>query len=335
VTGNANVNDDFNMHQGFDTYQGTTSLWRDGFKRVPAKILVENWLKATRTVEGKLFGQLVLIDTHGPLPDYPRRRDQLGLSTDEPASRIDRYDAAVLALDDSLRTLDEALTKRGRGDRLFVLVGDHGEGLERPNHHGRGHGRYLYESVLRVPWIIHGPGVAWNHKVQGLSQSVDVAPTIAELAGLPAETSPSPDGSSRAAAVRGDTDQTGERTVFSETFYADEHRARMTTPEWVYIRTFQEGTASSRGIHELYAADDRRQAEDLSDLQPKVAQAFGRELDALRVRVGKDQTIWERPVAEETLQQLEALGYVETEQNTTESPMKEQTETLQRASEEP
>ena len=56
----------------------------------------------------------------------------------------------------SQQSLDEALVARGLTEEntVFIVVGDHGEGLSYPKHHGKGHGNYLYPSTTEVPWVV-------------------------------------------------------------------------------------------------------------------------------------------------------------------------------------
>jgi arylsulfatase A-like enzyme len=64
------------------------------------------------------------------------------------------------------------------------VTSDHGESL---GEHGEStHGYTLYDAVLRVPLILSGPGVPRGRVVESLVRSVDIAPTLLALAGLPA-----------------------------------------------------------------------------------------------------------------------------------------------------
>ncbi len=67
-------------------------------------------------------------------------------------------------------------------DTIFVLFGDHGEGL---GEHGRFmHGDTIWEEGLRVPLIIHAPG--WfegGERVEEPASQTDVLPTLMEMLG--------------------------------------------------------------------------------------------------------------------------------------------------------
>ena len=94
------------------------------------------------------------------------------------------YDAGIRQLDDQLRGLFGALRERGiLEDTLVVVTADHGESFLE-------HGTLLHsthhDEVARVPLIIVPPAEldVPPRRVEFRTQSVDVAPTILELAGL-------------------------------------------------------------------------------------------------------------------------------------------------------
>jgi len=96
------------------------------------------------------------------------------------------YDAEVATADDQVRQLFAELEKRGFLDNaLVVVMADHGEEFVE---HGRtSHGRTLYEESVHVPFIVVGPGVAAGRRVAENVSLIDLAPTLVDLLGLPAE----------------------------------------------------------------------------------------------------------------------------------------------------
>lgn len=74
---------------------------------------------------------------------------------------------------------------------MVVLTADHGESWgERmaPGHYPRDvfdlHGNHLHNEVINIPWLINVPGLVAPVVVSGPARSVDMLPTILELAGL-------------------------------------------------------------------------------------------------------------------------------------------------------
>ena len=98
---------------------------------------------------------------------------------------IRRRAEMLLAVDDGLGRIVDALGRRGILDDTFVLFtsdngffyGEHGLSLER---------RLPYEESVRTPLIIRYPGVTRaGLQIGGLVVSVDIAPTVLDVAGVP------------------------------------------------------------------------------------------------------------------------------------------------------
>jgi arylsulfatase A-like enzyme len=109
---------------------------------------------------------------------------------------VDAYDASVVSVDTALRGFFAALRERGFLDHAVVVVtADHGEEFQ--DHGLRGHGKTLYDEVIHVPLIVLAPGPPHAGIVEHLVSSVDIAPTVLALAGVPVP--PSFEGTSFAA----------------------------------------------------------------------------------------------------------------------------------------
>lgn len=96
-----------------------------------------------------------------------------------------RYDAEVRNSDDLIgRVLHKLAALRLGDDLLLVFTADHGEAFG--DEHGlTGHQDVMYDEVLRVPLLIGAP-VFEARRVTAPVELVDLYPTIAALAGLPA-----------------------------------------------------------------------------------------------------------------------------------------------------
>jgi arylsulfatase A-like enzyme len=93
------------------------------------------------------------------------------------------YDAEVRSWDAHLEELLGALARLGRLDTtVVVVVADHGEELQ--EHGALTHGHSLYEELIRVPFVIAGPGVP-RGRITTPVQGIDFAPTVGALLGLP------------------------------------------------------------------------------------------------------------------------------------------------------
>ena len=97
---------------------------------------------------------------------------------------FDPYLSAVLYEDAQLgRVLSHLDARDLLQDTLVVVAGDHGESLG--DHGEESHGIFLYEEALRVPLIIHGPGVP-ARRLMPVVRLIDVMPTVLDLFGIQA-----------------------------------------------------------------------------------------------------------------------------------------------------
>jgi choline-sulfatase len=148
------------------------------------------------------------------------RRDQLEWRErmyDPELTFIDQQIARILARLEDSGSLD---------DTLVVIVGDHGQGLSDGlrNHKWMKH-RLLYDWCVRVPLILHGPGV--TARVVGTQvRTTDIVPTLLELLDVPAQDEL--DGRSLVALMRGEAERE-PRLAFSDALNLyDTHSPRAT-----------------------------------------------------------------------------------------------------------
>jgi arylsulfatase A-like enzyme len=93
------------------------------------------------------------------------------------------YEESIRFLDYQLERFLVGLERKGLSRNLLLLfVSDHGESFGRGY---LGHGDELYEDSARVPLIVHFPNQTKGERVTGLVQSIDLAPTILNVVGLP------------------------------------------------------------------------------------------------------------------------------------------------------
>jgi arylsulfatase A-like enzyme len=93
------------------------------------------------------------------------------------------YDAALADLDASTGRLLGELEQRGLlEDTIVVITSDHGENLG--DHHLFNHRFALWDSLVRIPLVIRGPGVPAGRISRPVS-TIDLFATLSRLAGLP------------------------------------------------------------------------------------------------------------------------------------------------------
>ncbi len=213
----------------------------------------------------------------------------------------ERYALEVEVVDRAVGELLERLRVRGHLDGSVVIVtSDHGEGL---GDHGLiGHINQLYDSLLHVPLIIWGPGrVPEGLRVAEPVSLADLAPTVAELAGL--EVPASWAGRSMVAAWNGEW---RPRPIVLET-HRPEAAEDLFGLVWNGLKLIRRATGSPRV--ELYdLATDPRELHDLAGARPETVAELetilDRELSAARERAASAD------LSEEEKAQLRALGYL-------------------------
>jgi choline-sulfatase len=101
-----------------------------------------------------------------------------------PFSRTERgrYDAEVAWTDRQIGRLLDALASKPFANRTIVVItADHGEAF---GEHGMSwHGMELWEELVRVPWIIHVPGLE-PRRIDTPRGHIDLVPTVLELLSL-------------------------------------------------------------------------------------------------------------------------------------------------------
>ncbi len=97
---------------------------------------------------------------------------------------VGRYDSGIAFTDDRLGRLLARLEERGLDRRTVVVVtSDHGDALGERGFAGHA---YLYDWNLLVPLVIAVPGGRGGSTIESQVRSVDLLPTLLDLADLPA-----------------------------------------------------------------------------------------------------------------------------------------------------
>lgn len=202
------------LDRGFDTYADGFDLTHpvspgDPVVEWPAAVVAERaaaFIAEAERDPRPFFAWVHFYEPHQPLAPVAPHRDAFA----------DAYLAEIAVADAALARLIEAAAAAGRGERLVVAVtADHGEG--RGEHGEDTHGLFVYRSTMRVPLVLAGPGVP-RAVVPGPASVVDLAPTVLELAGLPAGDT---DGVSLLAVARGEGPD--DRAVYGEAWHGRLH----------------------------------------------------------------------------------------------------------------
>ena len=138
-----------------------------------------DWFETLYAQDDPFFFFLHYIDPHGPYraPEGWRGRHS---TPDTPARSKERYLEEVEFSDHCLGQVLERMDASGR-PYIVLVTSDHGEHL---GEHGLwGHTNSAYEELIRVPFILAGPGIP----AQQIDEPhlADVAPTLLAAAGIP------------------------------------------------------------------------------------------------------------------------------------------------------
>jgi len=298
----------FGLDRGFDVYSDRLPRGPDGkpSNERPASQVVDEaigWLRQnlelrTENLErrtpnderrtARFFLWVHVFEPHAPYGDASDRRPVL-----------DRYDQEIGVANRELMRLLGSIDAR---DTLVIVAGDHGEAF---GEHGEfSHSIFVYDTTLRVPLAMRGPGTDSNRRratndgrIAGPVTLADVAPTAMRLLGF---TMPDADGIDLSPALGGAA--LPRRELYAESF------APLMEFGWAPLRAIRSGSwkliASPKP--ELFDIDrDAAEQTNVVNSQPTVA----RELDA-RVNAYSPPRLQAASVIDASgRERLRALGY--------------------------
>jgi arylsulfatase A-like enzyme len=117
---------------------------------------------------------------------YPPEKRTVILTQADMDYLRDLYDDTVLSVDSRVADFLAGIDPKVLEKTVVIIESEHGEMFGKHGRFGRaGTVRgTLYEDVVHVPLIIHVPGTQGG-RVAGLTQLIDVAPTLLDLLGIP------------------------------------------------------------------------------------------------------------------------------------------------------
>lgn len=249
--------------------------------------------RATRWLDaqsGKPFFLWVhVFDPHSPYDPPPPFRQKYSENL---------YDGEVAYTDQQLGRLFEAVERRS--NTLVAVMADHGESL---SEHGEfTHGIFLYDSTLRVPFLLAGPGVPSGLRVKPQVRGVDLLPTVLELMG--SAVPPGVQGASLVPTFTGKAPAAEDsylETLFPRINMAWAELRGIRTNRWKYIR------APKPELYDL-VQDPAETTNVIGKHAPEVQQLEAK-LNAVSGG-GAPEKVETEMVNQKTLQQLRSLGYL-------------------------
>ena len=233
-----------------------------------------------------------LFDPHSPYdPPAPFREKY----------RANLYDGEVAYTDQQLGRLFAAVAKvSAPGETLTAVLSDHGEGL---SEHGEySHGVFLYDSTLRIAFLLAGPGVPPALRVRQQVRAIDVLPTLLDLVG--SQPPPRLPGVSLVPTFTGKdvpTDSSYAETLFRRINMGWSELRAMRTNRWKYVR------APHPELYDL--GQDPGETSNLAARHPEEVQQLESQLKTLVGGEGAEK-VQTTMVDPRTMRQLRSLGYL-------------------------
>jgi choline-sulfatase len=216
-----------------------------------------------------------------------------------------RYAGEVAFTDAHVGRILQALAELGLADStVVILTTDHGE--EFGDHGRKGHAHSLYSELVYVPLVVRVPGLA-PRRVRETVRSIDLYPTVCELAGLPVPEQVA--GQSFAPALRGA--ELEPRAALAQMSVGEAGgKSSLVLGPWKLIR--------SRGDTELvelfHRPDDPREQANLAAQRPEIVRELSALLEAEEARAAERGRAFGRGrevvLGIEDVEQLRALGYM-------------------------
>ena len=226
------------------------------------------------------------VDLYGDLPEHrppsynvadPSGKPIHSSLTGEERSQLDTFRLDQLrslkAVDRGVAELLDSLEDAGRLDSTAVIfLSDNGYLWGEHSLEGK---VFVYEPSVRVPFAVRYPKAFPEGEVdQHLVANIDIAPTILELAGLPAP--PTVDGRSLLALLN---EPSSWRTdLLLEGWYAETHYSALRTERYKYVET--DGTFSE--LYDLGEDPDELENRAADPAYADVIEQLSKRLDVLR-----------------------------------------------------
>ena len=288
----------FGFNQGFSVYDdrmpggsGGEGMMRNAGVTVDHALA---WLNSQpQQPDTPFFVWLHFYDAHQPYVPPPSefQRQYPG----------DTYDAEIAYMDQQLGRFVNAVKKRAPGQHtLFVVLSDHGESLG--DHGEYQHGVFLYDSTVRIAWVMAGPGVPAGVRVSQQARTIDLLPTILDLLGD--KTSSAVQGASLVPAFTGKpvaTEYSYEETMYPKFIMHWASLRGIHTSEWMYVR------APKPELYDLKT--DPAELHNVIDAHAKEYRELDQQLKLLIGNNGAEKVVSQQ-MDSQTVEKLRSLGYL-------------------------
>ncbi|MCC6490421.1 MAG: sulfatase-like hydrolase/transferase [Candidatus Hydrogenedentes bacterium] len=302
------LNRRYNLSQGFDVYDD--DLWaedepklfmiRDRSAPKTAERVVR-WLDAWSAKEPRnpFFVWVHFFDPHQPYEARVKNRHLIPTA----------YDAEIAQADEGVARLVEALRAHSVYDNtLTILTADHGESLG--EHGEKTHAIFIYDATVHVPLLFRWPGrMPAGSVYEGPVRCVDLMPTVLAALGVPG--ADRTQGADLGPALRGDVSPLA-LPQYSESLLS-ELGFGMAPLYGVRMEGHKLIRAPKPELYELHS--DPQELRNRYGDMPERVEKMNAELDRIAAESAEFATATKQnPMDQETLDMLQALGYLAGEQ---------------------
>jgi arylsulfatase A-like enzyme len=321
----------FGLHQGFDKFDADfllappeqlvseEGLVNTGMNQRRADVTTDRALAWLAKAPSPFFLWLHYFDPHDPKLLPPE--EVVSRYGPAPAGATERevfrilYDIEIEYMDQHIgRVLDWLQQSGSWAKTIVVVVADHGEGLG--DHNWWTHG-ILYQEQVRVPLIIRAPSLPGARRIDHLVRTIDIMPTLLDLAGLGSDAAVPMEGHSLVPLMKGGAPDPGYVAYcdsvntltygFSRSIrdVKDDMLFAMVSYPWKYIYHVRRTHES-----ELYNLDtDTGEHVNVRNTNPEVVKRLKADLMA-RKCIPARQVDDQWGMSPEDLERLRSLGYI-------------------------
>lgn len=276
-----------------------------------------DWLALERDAPYLLW--VHYFDPHDPFVGPPKELlDSIALpeGLDREGVLRELYDTEILFMDQQIGLLLREIERQGESDgqagSVVAVLADHGEGLG--DHDWWSHGK-LYEEQINIPFILNGPTITPGTQIDDVVRSIDLMPTLLELAGVAPAAHPPMEGLSVMPLIRGESESTPRLAYadsISKLIYAQRKNHQtdrlfmLVEGPLKFILHLQHPDQS-----ELYdLSTDPKELTNLYDERPRDVRRLEAGLDALDFMRTRMRPEPRDDIPGDITKRLEALGYL-------------------------
>lgn len=201
VADNINIGEKIGFSRGFDRFRKFSYKEEHRMNQQ-----LQEWAAEIKAQE-KYFLYIHYNDCHAP---YHKRAPWYEKRADHCENVMARYDSEIRYVDEKIKQMYRLFG--WDKNTLLIITADHGE--EFHDHQGWGHGKNLYDEVIRIPLMIQFPGPARIHKrIETNASHMDILPTMLSYLGIKSRALYS--GVDLMPLISGEKHTSGERYIFS------------------------------------------------------------------------------------------------------------------------